>query len=89
MIKQSKLLKIKNKILLNALTEKYELKLREFNTTTGTERVKIKLVNTFKMKNFINFVQKLNLETIVRYFSTTLIKSKQTFREQNSLENCL
>ena len=38
--KQSKLLKIKSKILSNLLNEKYELKLGEFNnTSTGTKRV--------------------------------------------------
>ena len=39
LIKWSKLLKIKNKILANLFNEKYELKLGEFNKTTGTERV--------------------------------------------------
>ena len=34
LIKQSKLLKIKNKILSNLFNEKYELKLGEFNNTT-------------------------------------------------------
>ena len=40
LIKQSKLLKIKSKILSNFFNEKYGLKLGEFNNTTGTERVK-------------------------------------------------
>ena len=40
MIKQSKLLKIKSKILSNLFNEKYGLKLGEFNNTTWTERVK-------------------------------------------------
>ena len=40
LIKQSKLLKIKNKILSNLFNGKYELKLGEFTNTTGTERVK-------------------------------------------------
>ena len=40
LIKQSKLLKIKNKILSNLFNEKYGLKLGESNNTTGTERVK-------------------------------------------------
>ena len=40
LIKQSKPLKIKNKILSNLFNEKYGLKLGEFNSTTGTERVK-------------------------------------------------
>ena len=40
-IKQSKLLKIKNKILSNLFNKKYGLKLGEFNNTTGTERVKL------------------------------------------------
>ena len=39
-IKQSKLLVIKSRILSNLLNEKYELKLGEFNNTTGSERVK-------------------------------------------------
>ena len=39
LIKQSKLLKIKSKILSNFFIEKYGLKLREFNNITGTERV--------------------------------------------------
>ena len=41
LIKQSKLLKIKSKILSDLITEKYGLKLGEFNNTTGTERVKL------------------------------------------------
>ena len=41
MIKQSKLPKIKSKILSNMFNEKYELKFGEFNNTTGTERVKL------------------------------------------------
>ena len=43
LIKQSKLLKIKSKILSNLFNKKYGLKLGEFNTT-GTERVKIAVV---------------------------------------------
>ena len=34
------MLKIKSKILSNVFNEKYGLKLWEFNSTTGTERVK-------------------------------------------------
>ena len=41
LIKQSKLLKIKSKILSNLFNEKYKHKLGEFNNTTRTERVKI------------------------------------------------
>ena len=41
LIKQSKPLKIKSKILSNLLNEKYGLKLGEFNNTAGTERVKL------------------------------------------------
>ena len=41
MIKQSKPLKIKRKILSNLFNEKYGVKLGEFNNTTGTERVKV------------------------------------------------
>ena len=41
LIKQSKLLVIKSKILSNLLNEKHGLKLGEFNNTTGTERVNI------------------------------------------------
>ena len=40
LIKQSKLLKIKSKFLSNLFNEKYELKMGEFNNTTGSERVK-------------------------------------------------
>ena len=40
-IDQSKLLKIKSKILSNLFYEKYMLKLGEFNNTTGIERVKM------------------------------------------------
>ena len=40
LIKQSKLLTIKSKILSNFFNEKYGLMLGEFNNTTGTERVK-------------------------------------------------
>ena len=43
MIKQSKLLKIKSKILSNLFIEKYTLKLGEFHNTTGTRRVKVRL----------------------------------------------
>ena len=42
LIKQSKPLKVKSKILLNVLNEMYGLKLGEFNNTAGTERVKYK-----------------------------------------------
>ena len=38
LIKQSKLLKIKVKILSNLFNEKYVLKLGEFNNATGTGR---------------------------------------------------
>ena len=41
LIKQNKLLKIKSKIPSNLFNEKYGHKLREFNNTTGTERVNI------------------------------------------------
>ena len=40
LIKQSKLLKIKSKILSNLFNEKYGLQLGEVKTTTGTEKVK-------------------------------------------------
>ena len=40
LIKQSKLLKIKIKILSSLFNEKYGLKLGELQNTTGTERVK-------------------------------------------------
>ena len=43
LIKQSKLLKKKSKILSNLFKEKYGLKLEEFNNTTGTESVNITL----------------------------------------------
>ena len=40
-IKQFKLLKIEiYRILSNLFNDKYELKLEDFNNTTGTERVK-------------------------------------------------
>ena len=46
LVKQSKQLKIKNKIPSNLFNEKYGLKLGEFKNTTGTERVnKSKLTN--------------------------------------------
>ena len=41
MIKQSKLVKIKSKILSNLFNEKYGLKFGEFDNTTETERVKV------------------------------------------------
>ena len=41
MIKQSKLLKIKNKFLSNFFNEKYELKMGEFNNTTETEWINL------------------------------------------------
>ena len=53
LIKQSKLMNIKNKILKNLFKEKYGLKLGEFNNTvrTGTERVKLqRLCNTLDNK---------------------------------------
>ena len=37
---ERKLLNVKSKILSNFFNEKYGLKLGEFNSTTGTERVK-------------------------------------------------
>ena len=40
LVKQSKLLKIKSKILSNLFNEKYELKLGEYNNATETEKVK-------------------------------------------------
>ena len=39
-VKECKLLKIKNKILINLCNEKYELKLGEFDNATGTERAR-------------------------------------------------
>ena len=39
LIRQSTLLKIKSKILSSLFNKKYGLMLREFNNTTGTERV--------------------------------------------------
>ena len=54
LIKQSKLLKIKSKILLNWFNEKYGLKLGEFNNTTGTERI-----NKFLRWKWINLTCKL------------------------------
>ena len=41
MITQSKLLKIKSKILSNLFKKKYRYKLGGFNNTTGPERVKM------------------------------------------------
>ena len=41
LIKQSKLLKIKSKILSNLFNEKYGLKFGEFNNTTWNERVNL------------------------------------------------
>ena len=40
MINQSKLLKIKNKILSDLFNERYGIKLGEYNNTTETERIK-------------------------------------------------
>ena len=48
MIKHSKLLKIKSKILSNMFNEKYRLKFGEFNNTTGTEN-KQKQIWIFKL----------------------------------------
>ena len=45
LIKQSNKLKIKYKILPNLFNEMYGLKLGEFDSTTGTERVKL-LINS-------------------------------------------
>ena len=50
LIKQSKLLKINNKILSNLFNEKYGLKLGEFNNKTGTERVKM-FVSSFILQH--------------------------------------
>ena len=58
LIKQSKLLKIKKKILSNLFNEKYGLKLGEFNKTTGTERVKL---NWMKGNFFWNPKNSLNI----------------------------
>ena len=44
LIKQSPLLKIKSQILSDLFNEKYGLRLGEFKNTTGTERVKGKVV---------------------------------------------
>ena len=46
LIKESKLLKIKSKILSNLFSEKYGLNLEEFNNTAGTERVNIIIMVT-------------------------------------------
>ena len=47
LINQNKLLKIKSKILSNLFSEKYGLKLGEFNSTTGTERVNVEFTVLF------------------------------------------
>ena len=52
MIQQIKLLMIKSKILSNLFNEKYELKLGEFNNTTGTERVKVLRTFLFRVRKF-------------------------------------
>ena len=39
LIRQTKIFKIKSKILSKLFNEKFGLKLGEFNNTTGTERV--------------------------------------------------
>ena len=41
LIKQSKLLKIKSEILSNLFNENFGAMLGEFNSTTGTEKVKL------------------------------------------------
>ena len=51
LIIQSKLLKIKSDILSNLFNEKYGLKLREFNNTTGTETVDIIQMHTLVVVN--------------------------------------
>ena len=43
--KQSKLLSIKTKILSNLFNEKYGLELGEFNSTAGTEKVKLSIIS--------------------------------------------
>ena len=43
---------IKSKILSNLFNEKYELKLGEFNNTTGTERVKVLRTFLFRVRKF-------------------------------------
>ena len=61
LIKQSKPLKIKRKILPNLFNEKYGLKLGEFSNTTGTERVKqnknkhLEWANFYSIKNHNKF----------------------------------
>ena len=50
LIKQSQLLKIKSQILSNLFNEKYGLRLGEFKSTTGTERVKTAIFNNYPQK---------------------------------------
>ena len=60
LIKQSKLLKIKSKILLNLFNEKYGFKLGEFNNTTATERVNIEYKSKRLARMFFCLKLKLN-----------------------------
>ena len=70
LIKQSKLLKIKSKILTNLFNEKYGLKLGKFNNTTGTQRVKLAQVLIILFKSFFFFItstKKINFEQRYKY----------------------
>ena len=62
MIKQSKLLKIKSRILSDLFKEKYGLKLGEFNNTTESERVNTHWLfydSKVCWKNTFNFFEKI------------------------------
>ena len=64
-MKQSKLLKIISKILSNLFSEKYGLKLLEFNNTTGIERVNI-LLSAFKLALLALFVVRYSFESLTQ-----------------------
>ena len=73
LIKQSELLEIKSKILLNLFNKKYELKLGEFNNTTGTERVK----KNCNLICIVNIFFDARTNTLCRYKKSYKIQSNQ------------
>ena len=71
--KQSKLLKMRSKILSNLFNKKYEPKLGEFNNTTGTERVEKerKILNGYKpIFSIYNWLIELQLQSKTKIFSS-------------------
>ena len=67
LIKQSKLLKIKSKVLANLFNDKYGLKLGEFNNTAGTERVKAKrfVWNLFSFATILWYIYSVTLNLVL------------------------